>query len=314
MHWIFGGRRLARLGILSMNRRNAACILDGNPRALFPIVDDKLRLRELCARIRVPTPEILGVVAIHSQLRCLQSMLSGASDFVIKPNRGSSGRGVLVVIARDGNHFLRHNGERLHLEDLRRHIADILSGLYSIGGQPDLALIQYRVRLHSQFAPISFKGVPDMRVIVYRGRPAMAMLRLPTRQSNGRANLHQGGVGAGIDLATGFTLHAVHNGQPIRSHPDTNMNLLGRQMPFWVETLAMSQSVAAAVGLGYLGVDIVIDAELGPMLLEANARPGLAIQIANGEGLMQVLARIDAQSAAISTSSADRSVCRFGEC
>jgi hypothetical protein len=92
------------------------------------------------------------------------------------------------------------------------------------------------------------------------------------------------------------------------------MNLLGRQMPFWVETLAMSQTVAAAVGLGYLGVDIVIDAELGPMLLEANARPGLAIQIANGEGLMQVLARIDAQSAAISTSSADRSVCRFGEC
>jgi alpha-L-glutamate ligase-like protein len=268
----------------------------------------------LCARIHVPTPEILGVVAFHSQLRRLQSMLSGVNDFVIKPNRGSSGRGVLVVIARDGNRFLRHNGERLHLEDLRRHIADILSGLYSLGSQPDSALIQYRVRLHSQFAPISFKGVPDIRVVVYRGRPAMAMLRLPTRQSNGRANLHQGGVGAGIDLATGVTFHAVHNGQSIRSHPDTNKNLLGRQAPFWDEILAMSQTVAAAVGLGYLGVDIVIDAERGPMLLEANARPGLAIQIANGEGLMQALSRIDAQAAVTSTSSADRRVCRLGEC
>jgi alpha-L-glutamate ligase-like protein len=196
---------------------------------------------------------------------------------------------------------------------LRRHIADILSGLYSLGGQPDEALIQYRVQLHPQFAPISYKGVPDIRVIVYRGRPAMAMLRLPTSQSNGRANLHQGGVGAGIDMATGVTHRAVHGSQSIALHPDTSVNLLGRQLPYWNEILAMSRAVAAAVGLGYLGVDLVIDADLGPMLLEANARPGLAIQIANGEGLMQALSRIDAQTAATSMSSADRRVCRFAE-
>ena len=53
--------------------------------------------------------------------------------------------------------------------------------------------------------------------------------------------------------------------------------------------------VARAVGLGYIGVDIVVDVNEGPMLLEANARPGLAIQIANGRGLLPRLEAIDAQ-------------------
>ena len=37
----------------------------------------------------------------------------------------------------------------------------------------------------------------------------MAMLRLPTKASGGRANLHQGAIGAGVDLVTGVTHHAV---------------------------------------------------------------------------------------------------------
>lgn len=312
MHWLLGGRRLARLGILSMNRRNAAYITDHNPRSLFPIVDDKLRMYELCRRIGMPTPEVFGVLAFPAHLRLLKTTLARLNEFVIKPNRGSSGRGVMVIIARDRDRFLRHNGQRLHFDDLRRHVTDILSGMYSLGGRPDQALIQHRVRLHPHFAPISFRGVPDVRVIVYRGAPAMAMLRLPTSRSNGRANLHQGGVGVGLDLETGMTVRAVLGTESIESHPDTNENLLGRRLPCWGEILNISRRAASAVGLGYLGVDIVIDAELGPMLLEANARPGLAIQIANNRGLIPALADIDAEF--ISASSADRRACRFAEC
>ena len=47
-------------------------------------------------------------------------------------------------------------------------------------------------------------------------------------------------------------------------------------------------------GLGYLGVDIVLDRYHGPLILELNARPGLAIQIANRVGLAQRLRRIEA--------------------
>jgi alpha-L-glutamate ligase-like protein len=295
MLWLFrAARRLKELGILGMNRRNAACILDHNPRALFPVVDDKLRMHHLCRRIGVPTPDVYAVVSSHSELRRLARIVGERGDFVVKPNRGSAGRGVLVLTGRDGDDFVRHNGERLRFEQMRQHLSDVLSGLYSLGGRPDQALLQQRVRLHPTFEAIAYKGIPDIRVILYRNEPAMAMLRLPTKQSNGRANLHQGGIGTGVDLASGFTHHAVQRDRMVSTHPDTGVPVLGVRVPYWPEVLDMSRRVAAAVGLGYIGVDIVVDVERGPMLLEANARPGLAIQIANGQGLAPRLAAIDA--------------------
>jgi alpha-L-glutamate ligase-like protein len=294
MLWPFRvARRLKALGILGMNRRNAACILDHNPRSLFPMVDDKLKMRDLCSRIGVPTPRIYAALSCPGMLRRLPQYLEGLQDFVVKPNRGSAGRGVLVVTGREGNDFLRHNGERLSLEQLRQHLSHNLSGMYSLGGRPDQALLQQRVLLHPAFVPITFQGIPDVRVVLYRGRPAMAMLRLPTRASGGRANLHQGGIGAGVDLETGLTHHAVLRNRAVELHPDTGVPVIGMHVPFWKPILEMSRRVAAAVGLGYLGVDIVLDAQDGPMLLEANARPGLAIQIANGQGLLPRLRHID---------------------
>jgi alpha-L-glutamate ligase-like protein len=297
MHWIFtAARRLRNLGILGMNHRNAACILDYNPRALYPLVDDKLRMRELCLRIGVPTPEVYAEITYHSMLKHLSDYLGGRDDFVIKPNRGAAGRGILVVVGRKGKKYLRHNGELLRLEQVCQHLSDILSGMYSLGGRPDRAMVQQRVRLHPVFAPVAYKGIPDIRVILYRNQPAMAMLRLPTKASNGRANLHQGGIGAGVDLQTGITNHAVQRNRFMECHPDTGASVVGLHVPYWCEVLDMSRRVAAATGLGYLGVDIVLDLAQGPMLLEANARPGLAIQIANARGLLPRLEEIDREA------------------
>jgi alpha-L-glutamate ligase-like protein len=295
MHWLFAAvGRLRKLGILGMNRRNAACILDHNPRAKFPLVDDKLRMHALCRRLGVPSPEVYGEIGYHSQLRRLPEILHGRDDFVIKPNRGSAGRGVLVIVGRDGDRFLRHNGDRLPPDAVRQHLSDILSGMYSLGGRPDRAVLQQRVRLHPAFEAIAYKGIPDVRVVLYRNEPAMAMLRLPTKASNGRANLHPGGIGTGVDLASGITHHAVQRNRMVDCHPDTGMPVVGMRVPYWKDVLHMSRRVAEAVGLGYIGVDIVVDVDQGPMLLEANARPGLAIQIANGRGLLPRLKDIDA--------------------
>jgi alpha-L-glutamate ligase-like protein len=305
MHWLFSAaRRLKDLGVLGMNRRNAACILDHNPRALYPIVDDKQRMHELCQRIGVPTPAVYAYVNSYGLLRQLPGMLTGHEDFVVKPNRGSAGRGVLVITGRSGSDFVRHNGDRLRPDALRQHFSDILSGMFSLGGQPDAALVQQRVRLHPAFAAVTYKGIPDVRVILYRNEPAMAMLRLPTRQSGGRANLHQGGIGTGVDLETGVTHHAVLHNRAVTAHPDTGRPVVGMRVPAWDDILVLARRVAAAVGLGYIGVDVVVDEKQGPLLLEANARPGLAIQIANGQGLRPRLDAIDARLAAAERSPA----------
>jgi alpha-L-glutamate ligase-like protein len=288
--------RLKKLGILGMNCRNARYILDHNPRALFPIVDDKLKMRDLSLRIGVPTPEVFAAVASFGKLKDLHALLRDREEFVVKPNCGSGGRGILVIAGRQGQDFLRHNGDKITLDDLRQHLSDTLSGMYSLGGQTDVALLQQRVHLHPAFEPVSYKGIPDIRVVLYKNKPALAMLRLPTRASGGRANLHQGGLGAGIDLLSGVTHHAVVHGRTIIVHPDTGASLIGLRVPFWRRILDMSAKVAGAVGLGYVGVDIVVDADHGPMLLEANARPGLAIQMANGLGLRHRLEEIDTET------------------
>jgi len=273
--------------VLGINARNAFGILDRNPRCRFPVVDDKMLMADLCERIGVPCPATLGLFGRQAQLPEFGRAIDVLDDFVIKPARGSGGRGIIVVVGRESGWYRKANGRLIDGDSLRTHAADILSGQYSLDGMPDRLLIQRRVRPHPALLPLAPQGVADVRIVLHRFEPVMAMLRLPTLASAGRANLHQGGVGVGIDLTDGRTSHAMVEEKAIDRHPDTGMPLSDFQIPEWETMLDMARKVSRAVGLGYLGVDIVLDADNGPLLLEANARPGLAIQLANRRGLSQ---------------------------
>jgi alpha-L-glutamate ligase-like protein len=279
-------RRLANLGIMGINRRNAEFTLAHNPRCYYPLVDDKLRTKELAAAAGIPVPELYGVVETEYQVRHLPGWLKRHEDFVIKPAHGSGGQGILVIAGRAGAKYRTVSGEMLHLEELNHHVFNILGGLYSLGGQTDAALIEYRVRFDPVFDHICYQGVPDVRIIVFLGVPVMGMLRLPTRESGGKANLHQGAIGAGIDLAGGLTLKGVSRHQIVSEHPDTGHSIQGLAIPHWETLLTIAARAFELTGLGYVGVDLVLDQDLGPLLLELNARPGLAIQIANAAGLI----------------------------
>jgi alpha-L-glutamate ligase-like protein len=250
-------------------------------------------MRELCRKIGVPSPENYAVIGAHSALWHLPRLVAGRPDFVLKPNRGAAGRGILVIVGRDGERFVRHSGERLTMEDVRQHASGIVSGLFSLGGRSDEVLVQQRIVPDPALEQISYQGTPDVRVILYKRAPVMAMLRLPTRLSGGRANLHQGAVGAGIDLGSGITTSAVLQNRRADLHPDTGAAVVGFAVPCWPQILDIARRVGAALGLGFLGVDVVLDRHGGPQLLEANARPGLAIQIANRQGLLRRFAEID---------------------
>ncbi len=278
-------------GIFGMNARNLGMLLQLNPRKFYPRVDDKVITKEICRTNNIPTPETYAVIECFGDIGRLDEMLApaegqqGHDSFVIKPARGAAGRGVLVIAGRDGDGLLTTSGRRVPPEEVRYHLATTLSGLYSLGGRPDKAIIEQRILPHDAFSAISVGGTPDIRVVVHKNAPLMAMLRLPTNASGGRANLHQGAVGAGVDIRTGRTTGGVCKNAFIDLHPDTGNPIAGFQVPFWDQVIDISTRLSKALELGYCGVDIVLDANRGPLVLEANARPGLAIQIANRCGL-----------------------------
>ena len=212
----------------------------------------------------------------------------------MKPAHGSGGDGILVITGRKGERYRRSSGNLMPRGEFEHHLSNGLSGLFSLGGQPDHLLVEYRVQFDPVFEQVSYKGVPDIRIIVFLGVPVMAMIRLPTRQSDGKANLHQGAIGVGIDLPTGVTRRGVFGTEVVREHPDTEHPLVGLAIPHWDDLLEMSARCCDLSGLGYIGVDFVLDRERGPLILELNARPGLAIQIANGNGLLHRLRRVEA--------------------
>ncbi|MBN1378006.1 MAG: alpha-L-glutamate ligase-like protein [Gammaproteobacteria bacterium] len=286
-------KQLRQAGVVGINARNNRYVMPHNPRALYALVDDKIKTKQLAQSVGIAVPELYGLIRSVGESGNLDTLLQDRHTFVIKPAHGSGGNGILVISGRRRNTFFKHDGTIIDIYRLRHHIENILGGVYSLGGQPDQAIIEYRVKFDPVFNSISYHGVPDIRVLVYRGIPGMAMLRLPTKRSDGRANLHQGAVGVGISLKTGMTTLAVCDNRRIDEHPDFGHTLVGLAIPGWENLLLLATRCYELAPLGYLGVDIVLDAKLGPLLLEMNARPGLSIQIANGQGLQPRLDAID---------------------
>ncbi len=286
-------RRLRQAGVLGMNERNARYIAEHNPRRLYPLVDDKLRTKRLAEAAGIAVPRPLAVLRSQRDVASLDASIDADDGFVVKPAGGAGGNGIVVVRTAFAAGFRVCDGTLMTHEQMGHHVGNILSGMYSLGAQRDVALVEQRVHFDERFDDLTFGGVPDIRVVVYRGVPVVAMMRLPTQASGGKANLHLGGVGVGVDMATGTTDWATHGGRMVTQHPDTLAPLVGVKIPEWQRLLALAARCQSMCGLGYLGVDFVLDQQRGPLVLELNARPGLAVQLANRVGLRRRLAAID---------------------
>ena len=230
-------RKLVDAGVVGINNRNRGYIMPRNPRKLYARVDDKVETKRLAMGAGIAVPELYGLISSVHDARDFVQMVEGRNDFVVKPAHGSGGKGILVITERRRGLYVKGDGVALTPEEVEHHIQNVLGGVYSLGGHPDQAIIEYRVKFDRVFEAVSYRGVPDIRVLVYRGVPAMAMLRLPTRKSDGRANLHQGAVGAGIDMVTGLTTFAVCQSRHIIEHPDSG-TVLRRAANTWLERIA----------------------------------------------------------------------------
>ena len=283
-------KALRKLGILGMNRRNIGLIGSYNQRINYHIADNKLATKSAALDRGIPVPELYGTVEHQFQVPSLDKQIQPLSSFVIKPAQGSGGKGILVIVGREGDRFVKSSGVTISGDEIKRHVSNILAGLYSLGGRNDVAMLEALIDVEPILKDFSVDGVPDIRIIVFRGVPVMAMMRCATHASDGKANLHQGAVGVGIDIGLGQAVAAVQHSAVISAHPDTGIGFYQLEVPFWSQVLRLAAGCANMAGLGYLGADIVLDRLRGPMLLELNARPGLTIQVANQAGLRHRLA------------------------
>lgn len=278
-----------------MNARNLSYIRPNNLKKAIKIADNKIVSKRVLKKNSIPVPRLIAKISSYEDLENFDwdALPSG---FALKPNRGLGGEGILVVYGKKkgrSDAWVKANRSIVTIEDLKNHIRNILDGNFSSAGVPDIAFFEERMQLLKLFKPYSYKGIPDIRIIVYNKVPVMAMLRLPTKASGGKANLQQGAVGIGIDLATGITTSAVQGKSKVIEYaPGTRLLLSGIRIPYWKEMLKLAIRAQEISGLGFLGADIAIDSEHGPVFLELNARPGLSIQIANLDGIKKRLERV----------------------
>jgi len=280
--------------ILGLNARTQLYSYRYNRPSAKGVAGSKLLTKRVLRKAGVPIPKIYGkfsdpVDIIKFNWKKLPS------SFALKPSKGLGGEGIIVVKKRskDGEGWITTQRKRVTIDDLKFHVMDVIEGAYSLGNVPDIAFFEEYVGRHKSFRKYAYRGTPDIRVIVFNRVPVMAMLRLPTKESGGRANLHQGAIGVGLDIATGITTRAIWHDEVIKFKPDSKKKLHGIKVPHWTEMLEVAVRCQDATALGYVGVDIVLHPEHGPMVLEINSQPGLAIQLANNAGLKKRLERVD---------------------
>lgn len=293
--------------VLGMNSRNLDYIRPYNLCEAKRLADNKILCKKVLEKNGLPAPKLIAKIDSLDKLEKFDWNIL-PSSFALKPNRGSGGEGIIVVYGKKkptrivsqsdtgggrDDAWIKADGSVVTVEDLKNHIRNIIDGSFSLYSIPDVAFFEERMKLSKVFKPYTYKGIPDIRVIVFNKVPVMAMLRLPTKESGGKANLQQGAVGVGIDLATGVTTTAVCKKSKIIEYvPGTRLLLSGVKIPYWMDILKLAVRAQEISGLGFLGADVAIDKERGPVFLELNARPGLSIQIANLSGLKERIRRV----------------------
>ena len=272
--------------LLGLNERNLNYIYPNNPRENYKYADDKIVAKQLLERHNLACPKTYASISKIGEIESIWANMKVNKSMVIKPSMGRGGDGVKLIRQNKGNWIL--GKQSISEEQIFLHIANILFGMFSYG-KNDRALIEELIVPHPFLTDIYSDGVADIRIIVHDHIPIMGMLRLPTDESEGKANLHQGGLGVGIEMETGVLTHVFDGKHYIKTHPDSNQSISGLTLPYWGEIIELSIKVAKVFPLNFMGIDIVLDHKKGPMVLEVNIRPGLSIQMANRQGLKNVI-------------------------
>ncbi len=279
-------------GILWINARSLKYIKTYNGKVARELADSKLKTKEFLKKQGVNVPQTLKILKKHEELT-EEMVASLEPPFVIKPNNGFWGKWILVIDSVDHNGiFTTNTWDTFSPKRLIIHLSNVLDGFFSLSGNRDKAMIEKKIIINSDIALLWKYGLPDLRIILFNCVPVMAMIRIPTEKSGGKANLHSGACAAGIDIGNGRLTYTVQNSKQIKSIPGIG-NVRGTKLPDWEKILELAVKVQYVTGVQYLGCDIVLDENDGPLLLEMNIRPGLEVQVVNNAPLHTRLKKVE---------------------
>ncbi len=276
-------------GILGINARNLDYIAKYNTHTAKKMADNKVFTKHFLSSRGIGVAKLYHLVKNYTQLTP-DFFDSLPNSFVIKPNKGLGGGGILVIVDKKGSLWITASGNKLDQEFLYRHCIEILDGKYAISGTYDSVIFEERLEPHPDFRKLTNVGLPDVRVIVFNGVPVLAMLRVPTYESDGKANMEIGAIGLGIDLGTGRTTGGAQYSRFVTKMPN-GASTVGFQVPMWEKVLLSAARIQNATKIGFIGVDLVVT-KTGMKVLEINARSGLKIQIANKVALKTRLEKV----------------------
>lgn len=286
-----------RRKVLGQNARNLHYIKGYNSKSALTLAGDKILSKRFLEKHKIPTPKLIGIIENFDDFNKFD-WESLPNSFVLKPAGGLEGKGIHIFYNKDNEgNWIRADGTKVDLETLKSYVSDILEGRYA-SGFSDKVFFEERVKIHKAFRYHTYKGAPDVRIWVFNNIPIIAYLRLPTKQSEGKANMAKGAIAAGIDMATGRTTTATlgkargGRGYPVEYVPGTKLRLSGLQIPFWNRMLKSAIEIQRNSNLGFVAVDFLIDRDLGPLVVELTARPGLSIQITNRDGVKWRLEKV----------------------
>lgn len=278
-------------GILGMNARNLRYIKTKNTSEWISLADSKLKTKHFLSSRWIPFAETFFTITSQKDLNTFSLRNIKADNFVIKPNKWSGWKGILIV-KRNKDQFLIQD-EIWTEDEIRLHMIDILHGSYSLHGSDDTVVIEELLTPGADFAYYCRYGLADIRIIVYNYIPITAMIRLPTVHSGGKANLAQWGIGLWLNIANGEVISLFQNKRiHTANFPPEYDWLQWKILPYWDDILLYSSQVQMYTKLGYLALDWVITKNW-PRLLEINARAWLEIQNVNLVPLASRLKKVE---------------------
>ena len=274
--------------VAGVNRRNRSLIYTNNKRKNYILADDKIETKLFLEQYGIPVPRTYTIMENIGDIETKWASMIQHDSVAIKPAKGKGGGGIVVLFKNNNDEWASPSGKKMSSYEIKRHIANILFGVYSFGNS-DRSIVEYCIQTPEFFTDIFPEGVPDIRLITLRDEIITAMLRIPTKESGGKGNLHQGALGVAIDIESGIMGDSYNYKKYLDHHPDTLAPIKGLRVPHWEKIIEITQKTAAVSPLKYMGIDIVIDKKLGPLVMELNVRPGIEIQNVNKKGLQELI-------------------------